>query len=599
MGVFAHSLITLLVMSAMLYSAAEATNIDLVLYDIGVNPTTVPVRSAVARDVSGSSNIYQLSRVGTFSAPYGAFDLPDGEFDIEISEPGYYHYKTRIQVGGSNETSVITWLVPVASGISILNHPLIGMTFPNMTFPHGVFEFDYASILPKYDGKPRAAEHNFGTAFPTPTFLNFPYLLTLSAAPAGTYRYYQEVYHWDFDGLELAPAILAELPRDENNYTSTSAKVSFFAGMDAETGFKGTYESRNLLAKTWYVADIISTAGTESGCINYNLQIVDDYSLNYGFDDGIDHGSGTPIHTECFDVSAPAQACTNLQYADNIETVTCGAFGDPHVIMFNTTGVTCGVDARSVLVDNEWFTLSSDNALLADGSGATAITGITFTYKGGCNPTTIRFSNTGDINADNVNSPVSGAHRMRIIGNNLYIDAIHLRLQARVISEGVMTFGISMPASLATMSSGICRDACPAGTQVSLDLPLSGKRSAERISMAQDACTDAGLSAGSFEYDACIFDVGLTGNADFAQSASQSVEVRNEVGESWTPPPEEPPSVTSPETPSAIPPFTIPPFFVPSTSSPTAQVPSPTPTGAASTLVPSVMGFMGLLVILL
>jgi hypothetical protein len=569
--------------AALLFQGAQAESVTVFAYDVGVRQSLRPAVHVIAKAVP-SGTTFLPTTPGNVTNPRAWFDLAPGTYDIIIQEPGYYHFADRIQVEAGNATQASIFLVPVSQGVTLFTKSFSGSIFANLTLPSGVFPFDYASALAGKQGLPgqQLPMYNFGAGTPPTTLLNLPHMYVLSTAQAGTYRFYLETYHSSMDS---------------QTWQQVHGQFSIFAGTDAVTGFKGSIESSSENAMSWYVGDVIVT-NPSTGCSTYNWQWVNEYSNEFGFDP-TNHGAGDLVLDECYDVSAPALACNDIIYDDHVNISTCGAFGDPHIILFNRTGVTCGNETLSTLIDNQWFTLTSENTLVADGSGATAITAITLLYKSACNPTTIRWSQDGSVNFTEANAPFAGRHRLRQVGNNVYLDALHMRLQVRFISAGVLTFGISIPTSLANNSTGICSESCPPGTLVDTVVSLGGKRSHNAIRAAQDACSDAGLQNGSFEMTACTFDVALTGNANFANAAATSIEVQQEVGEAWGPEPEAP----SADSPSSVPSGGDSPSDAPSgsqnpttgTNSPSDQVPAPS--GFASALAVPTMAVLALIAV--
>ena len=510
-----------LVLALLAVQAVATTSISILLYDIGQTPNIRPARNVVVNDAGNTTTIPPTS-LGTVTIPIALFDLANGDYEVTVSEDGYYRFKHAFTVGPTYDTNIIIWLVPVSYGVTFLTHPIEngGNVWPNMTFPQSAgFQFTHASLIPSYSGGNAAFNtYNFGAGTPPAQFLNLPWIYTLSAATAGTYRYYEEVLHYD--------PIPVHYPHGLDfgyNFTMTSATVSVFAGNTVD-GFVGTYRSSSVLGKSWYVGDLVVTNPT-LGCSHYQWQTVNTYNLSYGFD-MTNHGSGVAILDECFDVSPAALECANFVYDDSSVTSTCGAFGDPHLKMFNGTEVTCGMDARLTLVDNDYFSLIADTQLLVDTSNATVISRMTFKYKLACNPTSVVFDDVASIQSSAMNYPLAYRHTLRVVGNNIYVDALHLRVQVRLVS-GAVVFGVSMPNALIALSTGACVNSCPAGTQ----LPTAKRDSTNQAVF--DACAAAGLTVGTFEYTSCVFDVTTTGNTNYAAGAATFLTVTSELSTPW------------------------------------------------------------------
>lgn len=516
-----------LLLGLLLCTSISALSFTALTFNLGIRPGSMPTRNVHIRAVGNTTDIFPTT-LGTVDSHTAIFDLPDhGEYDVYMTEPGYYFYHERFTFDDAHNSAIL-WLVPLSQGVSIMYDGIFGNfnVFPKMVFPEGVFDFNVASLIPTWDQNHPVNDYNYGHGIPPPVFLNLPWLYVLGAAPAGTYRYYMEVLNYD----SWPPEYVPESGHTNLNYTDHSANVHLFAGYD-HNGWVGNYRSVHQLARSWYLWDLVVT-NPNPGCSRYALQTVDLYSMQTQFSE-IDHGNGTTILEECYDVSAPAVACYNQVFPSDEPTRTCGVFGDPHIVLFDGTGVTCGNETQSTLIENEYFILKSENTIVNVDTGATTISRIRFQYKGSCNPVLVSFSESGEIDVANINSPVAGHHSLRVVGNNIFIDAIHLRVQVRSVN-GLLVFGASIPESLAANSTGICNNSCPAGTLMSLD--SSTKRSSTMtLAAASSSCSAAGLVPGTFEYDACVHDVTVTGNSDFANVAATSTVVRQDVSQPWQP----------------------------------------------------------------
>lgn len=407
-----------------------------------------------------------------------------------------------------------------------------------MTFPAGAFKFRFATAMDvSQTGDNRASDYNYGLSGKLPARYHWSlWFSELQAATSGVYHYSVETAHFSLPpGLPPGFEIPA-LPDFGFNFLNGSGSVSIFAGYNQKTGFYGSFFPKRVDAQSWHVGSL-SVTNPREGCSRYSWHTVDTYSKTYGVNPNSPaSGSGDLIMEECFDVSDAALRCSAKVFDEDVDTLTCGAFGDPHIVMFNGTGVTCGNDAAIVLVDNQWFSLVGVTTLVANNPAST-IRSVTFTYKGSCNPATVTFNDLGLITqAQLPNSPISMRHRVRLSGNNIYVDAIRLRVQVRAVedSSGLPTliFGVSMPTALVGNSTGVCAQSCPAGTLVSIDAGTR-KRDPARMAMAEAACDDAGLTGSSFERQACLFDVETTGDINYASAASTSRAVKSDVGSSW------------------------------------------------------------------
>lgn len=494
--------------------------------------------------------VYYPSNAVSEAQPFAIIPVPDGYHDCTVDQPGYYRFTDRIGVGGSNKTGIYFYAVPVSYGLTFVNDFTLGgaaFFMPNMTFPSGAFSFGrFAAYLSVLSGSGTIEPFNYGKPNgPIPSmFMYSTWAYSLLNAVAGTYHFSVETLH--------IPAIPPYYPTGIDygfNFLNTTTRILIFGGADRLTGHVATITSALTEGKSWH-AGSIQVENPGPACSKYTWHTANTYSNTYGVhpDAPLPTGS-TPLVLleECFDTSPAALSCNSLVFPEDAPVDVCGAFGDPHFTMFNGTGVSCGRDSSITLVDNEYFTLVGHAAFQASTS-ATTIRSVTFSYKSSCNPTTVTFNDMGSVTAANIpNSPIALRHMVRISGNNIYVDAIRLRVQVRFVSDasGInsLIFGVSMPKSLVSRSTGACTLGCPAGTEIDLDAELSSrrKRDSARMEFAQAACDGSGLTAGSFEHKACLFDVGITGDDSYVSAATTSRAVRSDVATKWqnagTPPP--------------------------------------------------------------
>lgn len=503
------------------------------------------------------------------------FTLPAGTYECTVDVAGFYKYSRPLVIAPNSYTSEVFYIAPVRPGITIMPESVkrqgLG-AFINMTFPAGVFSFAYASASMSASGAPLMAEgYYYGAGTPSAAFYYSYNTFQLSAAQAGVYR--------------------VGFSATWGNFSGATHRVFIFAGLDQQNGFYKSVVSDTTPsvanANFWYAGDI-TVSNPSFGCSEYNWTDVNEYSLALGFNND-NHDVGEVILSECYDTSPAALMCTDLLYSDNVQTATCGAFGDPHIITFNGVGVTCGNQTIITLADNDYVEITAQTTPSPGATnGATDLSAVTLRYKSVCNPIIVTFafnSSSGTITPF-TNSLQAGNHRARVVGNNVYIDAIRLRLQVRQVAvyngssvSYNVVFGLSMPLSLSANSVGICAEGCPAGTEISLG---ARKKSASprAVAAAADVCEDAGLESGSFAFEACVFDVVTTELDGYANVTKASSEVQADVATSWA----VDPVAETPDRP-------VSPSAAPGTpdAAPTAGNPSATPESGNPTTVPSVV----------
>lgn len=484
-----------------------------------------------------SSNQLITANNAQSCAVYNA--LPDGIYNCSVNVDPYYPVWSTVSLPPRNGgTYALLYLLPVLpkygfSVYTISSGDGLSDVITNMSLPDGAYDIPYVS-LQNIDN----AQYHYGTSG-SPARVKFTNDdINLVMASSGVYKVSGEISQ-----------------NSSKNFDTSSLRVFVFYGTDRENGFVGFYESMRTPEKSWHVGNLV-VSEPSIGCSKYVWEEVDSYS-NETAHTGTSSGAPQELGQECFDVTPAQLDCLAPVYPESDFQRTCGVFGDPHIVMFNTTGVSCGHQTYITLLDNPYLTLSAQTAIVDVASGATASTNITFEYKAACNPVVISVSTIGaEISA--VNAPLADRHTLRVEGNNIYIDAIRLRLQLRVVPVGTgmntIVFGISIPSALANISTGICAESCP-GYEIDTAAFVVKRSTAKALA----ACDDI---ADPFAKDACLFDVSTTGDALFADASSAAVALIEEIK---TPYVEQAP-------------------YAPYSAPPTQQAPSPAqgPTGSPS-----------------
>lgn len=297
--------------------------------------------------------------------------------------------------------------------------------------------------------------------------------------------------------------------------------VEVYTGSTGNGVFKTYTVPLGSADRAWHVFDVIVEASaTNAGCTTVTISDVNQVVVDLD-PDTVGPSTGTfSLSESC---GGSSSVC-NSRYTGDKET--CGNFGDPHIVMWNRTGVTCRAEGTSLLIDNEWFSLGMHNIQVDASTGATATDLIRFIYKR-CNPMVIDIV-PGDFPTP-VNNADAGLHTIRLSGNNLYLDGIDTRIQIRTVGD-YLVFGISTPF---WEGPGLC-SGCAPGDSLDTNIPIPRRKDGLDWIHANETCTNAGLT--DFFLQACIFDIVTTGNDAFAQQASAAVLAYAEVQEPFTAP---------------------------------------------------------------
>ena len=339
-----------------------------------------------------------------------------------------------------------------------------------------------------------------------------PETTTFTSLPVGSYAFWVYVY------TSGGAFVNSDLPVTVDLYTGNTGNGVF------RTFTVPTSTPTNL--RSWHVFDIVvAESTTNPGCLTLTIQPVNTFSV-----DKIPGERGPAQENLLI-----GQACSVSSSVCNTRRTgawkTCGQFGDPHIITWNTTGVTCRAEGTQLLVDNEWFSLGMHNIQVDDVSGATSTDIIRFIYKQ-CNPMTIVVT-PGNF-PDPVNAVDAGVHLVRKEGNNIYLDALNTRIQIRQ-SGDYLIFGLSTPF---WNGPGLC-NGCAAGDELDTNAPsnkrrnnpaLPAKREVANVfdfTTANATCAEAGLT--DFFLRACIFDLITTGNETYVHQATSAVQTYHEV----------------------------------------------------------------------
>lgn len=444
--------------------------------------------------------------------------VPAGDYQITASAPGYYNFNGTLKVVNGQRNDYHMNMVPISDGLTISYSSASVNFLPNLywniTVPSGYSKIrDGISSISTNFGSSDMGTNIFGSGNPSPLIEFKDQIIRLKNPITGTYQ-----FRLDNDMTLVSLA----------NYSTLEATVSIYKGLSADGLVREWRTTRTPNAISWYIADIVVTGS--GNCRTFSIHEKDSYSTTYN-QPATTKSTISNVLQEC----ATSSSCNSLVYGDNAVTRTCGEFGDPHVIMFNGTGVTCGGAGRMTLVDNSYFSLWSDNKLLNTTVLATGFTSVTLRYKV-CNPIQITWT-ISELEPEWIASPASGIHTFRTDQSNFYIDAIHTRIQVRRVGD-YLVVGVSTPVALAI--GGVCSSGCPAGTEIDIPSVLSSKRDSITkrdvrfkmdVEKALSDCQTAGLTG--FELEACTFDLASTGDPNFLDHSTAITEVREAVAGDW------------------------------------------------------------------
>lgn len=150
-------------------------------------------------------------------------------------------------------------------------------------------------------------------------------------------------------------------------------------------------------------------------------------------------------------------------------------------------------------------------------SGATITKELEVKYKG----TTLHFSvNSGIYPIPSVSSDVIGS--FSYLGGRTYLfHDIDTRLS---VTYGINEIFFTLSSPEEGESGQICKSGCDDEIDIVQALSDNPKRSD-----AEEACKAAGLEKGTYHYDACVFDVSVTGDESYALSVAKYSELESDA----------------------------------------------------------------------
>lgn len=482
----------------------------------------VPVNSGVtAVDPTNSANIWSPETLPTATNVYNEYAaLPEGTWDFKYQQSGFYDQLASITITGN--TDIVLYQVPITNGLTVFMLPrgqgvfdpsaatsaqgvTLGVRLPSSA---GFSEQAFSdSTLPDGVADRIWSKQQWDTENAPGSVKIGRYAMTLSPLPAGVTQVYVEVKSSTEDFVARSAVLWAHIgTNSDGRYFATSTATT-------STGKAGK--------RLWYAFDIHTTQ-TSTTCRQ------------------VYHGSppATPFYTDLSalpestsdsSVFPGASLCYNLPSSCDIHayrgttTKQCGVFGDPHIVKFDGSVASCGgANSRMVIIDNSFVIITAEtvNAFSAPAT-TTRVLSIDMAYKSPCNPVFLHWDSAASLSTTGLNSPNATAHAIRIVGQQVYIDAIHLRFMVQSDALGLQ-FVLSIDSDLADASAGTCKDACP-GSEI------AGVSSTPVSNGHADCATisNAGIRA------ACSYDTGFDQNW-LASSTSITSNLAT-VGTAWTP----------------------------------------------------------------
>jgi hypothetical protein len=512
-------------------------------------------------------------------------ELEQGDWDFFYESEGFYPYEIRASITAA--TDVVVYKIPRQNGVTaFLPMYRTGSTPGNLALPSLIAQevtmtvrlpTDASFPVPQYeldsseDGVvTRAYIQQQWNDLANPNSVRMGrYLITMSPPALGTHMILVSMRSGAAGDLSTIVRPTVQTFISGNYGTQAQGNIA-----------TSSYNPTNAAGKRAFHAINLSFAAAAANCVK----------LNYAgqgtlYNDLASIPDSTSTHLD-YDVSmcySPPSDCGAHPYLGRT-TSQCGVFGDPHVLQFNGSVGTCGTstvtDSPSfpthiTIIDNNYVTITAQTQKVYSTTfpGATKVVGFDLVYKSPCNPIRLHWDATATLSLSGVNSPKAVAHEIRIVGSDVYIDALHLRFRV-VNTEGRLQFGLSLDSGLAAASTGTCRDSCTEYQQREVpSTPVSAGHA------------DCGLITNPGIRAACSFDTSI--DVNWLGEAQTIGTTLSEVAQAWTPltppppaTPEAAPADIIPTAPPSDPPSNPSPSTAPSDHAPSDPAPSnPSPSG--------------------
>lgn len=218
----------------------------------------------------------------------------------------------------------------------------------------------------------------------------------------------------------------------------------------------------------------------------------------------------------------------------------CGLFGDPHLRTFTDSFQTCKVQGAWPLIDNTYLNVQVTNTPVRPGSAATATSKLTIIFKNfqECVDQKVYQAETDELPAAFADGSQNGGDRhgagsLRITEK---APGRHVEIQARYIGTTIvvrqvgryLTFAVRMPEEVVRAGEEggdgqglyLCLRGCPPSQQMA---PAAAPGAAFPYEAAAAKCKER-LPVEDLYYQACVFDLLTTGDANFTLAAYYALE---------------------------------------------------------------------------
>ncbi|NXX46594.1 RGMC protein, partial [Tricholaema leucomelas] len=215
----------------------------------------------------------------------------------------------------------------------------------------------------------------------------------------------------------------------------------------------------------------------------------------------------------------------------------CAAFGDPHVRTFHDDFHTCRVEGSWPLLDNDYLFVQATSSPVAKGSNATVTTKLTIIFKTmkECIEQKVYQAELGNLPAAFQDGSVTGgerpggsslALREEVPGQHVEISASYIGTTIAVRQAGrQLSFSIRAAEEVAQafgqeQDLQLCVGGCPRGQRLSRGQRGHGRQLAQA---AKALCKEV-LPVEDLYFQSCVFDVLVSGDANFAMAAGVALE---------------------------------------------------------------------------